>query len=57
MNAGDPAVDVVYIGLLHPLHYPYAMKCLAAGKPVLCEKPFAPLNPDTLPCLLGSVRA
>ena len=37
----DPAVDVVYIGLLHPLHYPYAMKCLAAGKPVLCEKPFA----------------
>ena len=38
---GDPEVDLVYIGLLHPLHHPYAMKCLAAGKPVLCEKPFA----------------
>lgn len=37
----DAQVDVVYIGLLHSLHYPYAMKCLAAGKPVLCEKPFA----------------
>ena len=37
----DPEVDLVYIGLLHPQHYPYAMKCLEAGKPVLCEKPFA----------------
>ena len=36
----DPEVDLVYIGLLHPQHYPYAMKCLEAGKPVLCEKPF-----------------
>lgn len=36
----DPKVDLVYIGLLHPLHYPYAAKSLEAGKPVLCEKPF-----------------
>lgn len=36
----DPCVDVVYIGLLHPLHYAYALRCLECNKPVLCEKPF-----------------
>lgn len=36
----DPDVDLVYIGLHHPLHYEYSQKCLEYKKPVLCEKPF-----------------
>ncbi len=35
----DPTVDAIYIGSLHHLHFPSAMLCLEAGKPVLCEKP------------------
>lgn len=39
--ANDPDVDVVYIGTPHPLHHQNTLLCLQAGKPVLCEKPFA----------------
>lgn len=39
--AGDPEVDVVYIATPHTLHRDNMMTCLEAGKPVLCEKPFA----------------
>ena len=39
--ADDPGVDVVYIGTPHTLHCENALMCLAAGKAVLCEKPFA----------------
>jgi predicted dehydrogenase len=38
--ANDPEVDIVYIGTPHPMHRQDALMCLAAGKPVLCEKPF-----------------
>ena len=38
--AADPAVDVVYIATPHSLHHEHALLCLAAGKAVLCEKPF-----------------
>lgn len=31
--------DVIYIGSIHPFHLPLAKEALAAGKPVLCEKP------------------
>lgn len=36
----DDEVEIVYIGTLHPMHKDGALRCLKAGKAVLCEKPF-----------------
>jgi predicted dehydrogenase len=36
----DREVDVVYIATPHPAHEAQALACIAAGKGVLCEKPF-----------------
>jgi myo-inositol 2-dehydrogenase/D-chiro-inositol 1-dehydrogenase len=38
---GSPAVDAVVIASPAPTHEPFALACLEAGKPVLCEKPLA----------------
>lgn len=38
--AGDPEVEIVYIGTLHPIHKENALTLLRAGKSILCEKPF-----------------
>ncbi|MFI5493220.1 Gfo/Idh/MocA family protein [Actinoplanes sp. NPDC051859] len=37
--AANPDVDVIYVATPHTAHYDATMACLAAGKPVLCEKP------------------
>src|SRR5260370_2002961 len=41
----DPDVDVVYNPLANALHAPWNLAAVAAGKPVLAEKPFAPHRP------------
>lgn len=37
----DPDVDVIYVATPHPMHHRDCLLALQAGKPVLCEKPFA----------------
>ncbi len=37
----DPMIDAVYVATPHPQHVENAILALNAGKPVLCEKPFA----------------
>jgi predicted dehydrogenase len=39
--AAAPGIDVAFIGTPHPLHAANTLMCLAHGKAVLCEKPFA----------------
>ncbi len=39
--ADDPQVDAVYVATPHARHEGDAIRCLEAGKAVLCEKPFA----------------
>jgi myo-inositol 2-dehydrogenase/D-chiro-inositol 1-dehydrogenase len=44
----DPAVDAVVIAAPDQFHAPLTLACIAAGKPVLCEKP---LSQDVGECL------
>ncbi len=44
----DPAVDAVLIASPDNTHKELALDCIAARKPVLCEKPLAPTTADCL---------
>jgi predicted dehydrogenase len=51
----DPEVDAVYIATPHTLHRENALGCLAAGKAVLCEKPFT-INARQADDVIGLAR-
>ena len=36
----DKSFDTVYVCVVNSMHYPYTKRALAAGKNVICEKPF-----------------
>ena len=37
----DKKVDAIYVATPHPMHEEHSLLAMNAGKPVLCEKPFA----------------
>jgi predicted dehydrogenase len=41
-RVGDPRIQGIYIATPHAQHGEWVRLCLAAGKPVLCEKPLVP---------------
>ncbi len=52
----DPDVDVVYIATPHHRHMDDALRCIKAGKAVLCEKPFT-LNAVEAERVVAAARA
>src|SRR3954447_23594608 len=53
----DPHVDAVLIASPGDLHVEQVLACLAAGKPVFCEKPLATRAEDALKVVDAEVAA
>ncbi len=51
----DPDIDAVYVATPHPFHKDHAIRCLEAGKAVLCEKPFT-INAAEAESVVASAR-
>jgi len=54
---GDKNIDAVLIASPDSTHGALTMACIAAGKPVLCEKPLAPTSKDCLEVIAAEVKA
>jgi len=52
----DPMIDAVYVATPHPQHVANTLLALNAGKPVLCEKPFA-VNAIEAQAMVAAARA
>jgi len=52
----DPDIDLIYVGTPPARHREQVLMALAAGKPVLCEKPFA-LDAAEARAMLAAARA
>ena len=52
----DPMIDAVYVATPHPQHVTNTILALNAGKPVLCEKPFA-VNAIEAQAMVAAARA
>jgi myo-inositol 2-dehydrogenase/D-chiro-inositol 1-dehydrogenase len=52
----DPSVDAIIIASPDATHAPLTIACLAAKKPVLCEKPLAPTTRDALEVVAAETR-
>ena len=52
----DPDIDIVYVSSPNPFHREHTLLALEAGKPVLCEKPFA-LNAGEAEEMIAAARS
>ena len=53
----DKSVDAVLIASPDSTHAPLAKACIAAGKPVLCEKPLSPDSKECLEVIAAELKA